>query len=320
MKIGNINIENNIFLAPMAGITDMPFRLICKQHGCGLVYSEMVSAKGLYYNSERTKQLLFCVSEERPFVIQIFGSQPDIMAKAVQQIDVLPVDIIDINMGCPAQKIVKNGEGAALMKQPDLAAKIIYSVVSSTAKPVTVKIRKGWDDDFINAVEIAKLAEQNGAQAVTIHGRTRNQFYTGRADWNVIKRIKEYISIPVIGNGDIFSPQDVRHMLEQTKCDAVMIGRGALGNPWIFDRSLHYIKTGQLLPEPSPQQKISKALQHLDAHIKYKGEKIGVIEMRKHISWYIKGIRNSNSIKNLINSVQDRDSMRRILIDFLDTI
>jgi len=280
MKIGNLELENNVFLAPMAGVTDLPFRILCKEMGCGLVYSEMVSAKGILYDNKNTTELLEIDPKERPVAVQLFGSDPEILGAMAKKIEQYPIDIIDVNMGCPAPKIVKNGEGSCLMKTPELVGKIVKSLVESQSKPVTIKFRKGFDDDHVNAVEIAKIAEANGASAVAVHGRTREQYYSGKADWDIIKQVKAAVNIPVIGNGDVFTPQDAKNLLEHTGCDAIMVGRGAQGNPWIFKRILHYLQTGVLLPEPTAEERVEKALRHAQMLIDYKGEYIGVREMR----------------------------------------
>lgn len=312
MKIGNVKTDNNIFLAPMAGVTDSVFRLLCKEQSCGLVYSEMVSANGIKYKNENTSKLIQINPKERPAAIQIFGSEPDVMADMVKEIDSY-ADIIDINMGCPAPKIVKNNEGSALMRNPELIGKIVKKVSLSTDKPVTIKIRKGFDDSLINAVEVAQIAEFNGAKAITVHGRTREQYYSGNADWDIIKKVKENVKIPVIGNGDITEPQTAKKMFEYTNCDAVMIGRAAQGNPWIFKRTLHYINTGELLEEPSLQEKVNTALKHLYMLTEYKGEYTGIREMRKHLGWYIKGIKNSAQMRVLINKAETKEEIKDIL-------
>ena len=308
MNIGNITLENNIFLAPMAGVTDLVFRIICKEHGCGLVYSEMVSAKGIFHNNKNTKEMLAISERERPAVIQLFGSDPDILAKMAVQIEQY-ADIIDINMGCPAPKIVKNGEGSALMKNPELIGKIVRSVSSAVSKPVTIKIRKGFDNTCINAPYIAEIAEKNGAAAIAVHGRTREQYYSGDADWDIIKEVKKRVSIPVIGNGDVDSPEKAKALLDYTSCDAVMIGRAAEGNPWIFSRTVHYINTGELLPEPTIEEKLALSIKHLDMLVKYKGEYIGVREMRRHLGKYVKGLPRCAEARFHINKAETKEEM-----------
>jgi tRNA-dihydrouridine synthase B len=318
VRIGNIETKSNVFLAPMAGITDKVFRIICRQYGCGLAYTEMVSAKGLFYESERTWELLDIEGEEHPIGAQIFGSDPKIMAKMVAKIGDTPIDIIDINMGCPAPKIVKNGEGSALIKDPQLAGQIVDAVVTASKKPVTVKIRKGWDDNNINAVEVARAIEEAGAAAITVHGRTRQQFYSGQADWDIIKKVKEAVDIPVIGNGDIADPESAKAMLEETNCDAIMIGRGSQGNPWIFSSIIYYLETGEFLTAPSPKERIDMAIYHVNMVVDYKGEHVGLPQMRKHIAWYLKGLKDANKVKTAINSASSIKEVEYILSKYLN--
>ncbi|WP_434631206.1 tRNA dihydrouridine synthase DusB [Thermoanaerobacterium thermosaccharolyticum] len=313
LYIGDVEIKNNVFLAPMAGVTDKPYRLICKDMGCGFAYTEMVSAKGLYYGSENT-EFLTDIDDEENVALQIFGSDPYIMGEIAKRLNTSNAKTIDINMGCPTQKIVKNGDGSALMMHPDVAENVIKAVVKNSIKPVTIKIRKGWDDDHINAVEIAKMAESCGVKAVAIHGRTREQFYSGRADWDIIKKVKDNLKIPVIGNGDIFTPEDAKRMIDETGCDAVMVGRGAEGNPWIFKRILHYLNTGEILPEPTVSEKIDMILKHLDMMIDYKGEHVGILEMRKHIAWYLKGIRGASKIKQMVFTMSNYKEVKDLLL------
>lgn len=315
MKIGDLQLDNNIFLAPMAGVTDMPFRVICREQGCGFVYTEMVSAKGMHYNDVKSHKLTELDDAEKPAGVQIFGSDPDILASIAERLNHSDAALIDINMGCPTPKITKNGEGSALMLKPALVGEIVKSVSAVSTKPVTVKIRKGWDDGHVNAVEIALLAERNGASAVAVHGRTREQFYSGKADWDIIKRVKEAVSVPVIGNGDIFRPEDAARMLEHTGCDAVMVGRGAQGNPWIFKRIRHYIMTGELLPEPSISEKINMIVRHMGMLVELKGEHTGICEMRKHIAWYIKGIRNSSAVKEKVFRTESQEAIIGLLME-----
>lgn len=320
MKIRDIELKNNIILAPMAGVSDKAFRLLCKSQGVGLLYSEMVSAKGIYYKSENSFDLMDVSDEEHPISLQIFGSDPKIMAYAACIAKEQGADIIDINMGCPTPKIVKNGNGCALMLNIDLAREIVKSVVLAVNVPVTVKIRKGWDDHNVNAIEVAKVLESEGISAIAIHGRTREQFYHGKADWDIIRKVKNELSIPVIGNGDILTPHDAKRMLEYTGCDAVMIGRGAQGNPWIFKRTAHYIDTGLLLDEPSYNERIDMIIKHIDMEINIKGKINGIKEMRKHIAWYIKGMPNSAHYKDKIFRTEDEEEVREILNEYSDIL
>ncbi|WP_069999856.1 tRNA dihydrouridine synthase DusB [Cellulosilyticum sp. I15G10I2] len=313
MKFGNVTTPNNVFLAPMAGVTDLPFRLICKEFGCGMVYTEMVSAKGLLYKNEKTNDLLYIDPKEHPIGAQLFGSDPDILAKTAKEVAKSDVDFIDINMGCPAPKITKNGEGSALMKTPELIGDIIYKVVRQLDKPLTVKIRKGFDENTVNAVEVAKIAAEAGASAITVHGRTREQFYSGVADWDIIKQIKANITIPVIGNGDVKTPEDAKRMLDYTKCDALMIGRAAQGNPWLFKRILHYLETGKLLEEPSFDERIEVILKHAKMLIDYKGNYTGIREMRSHLTSYIKGVHGAAHIRRALTTVESYADIEKIL-------
>lgn len=309
MFIGNVELKNNVFMAPMAGVTDKPYRTICMEMGCGLVYSEMVSAKGLFYNSANTEKLMDCESGCGPYAIQLFGSEPEIMAGMAKKIEDMPFDIIDVNMGCPAPKIVKNGDGSALMKNVSLAGEIISAMVQSQKKPVTVKFRKGFDEETINAVEFAKAMEKAGAAAVAVHGRTREQYYSGKADWDIIKEVKKAVNIPVIGNGDITSPQTAKAMFDYTDCDAIMIGRASEGNPWIFKRITHYINTGELLPESTNREKAETVIQHAKMLIDFKGEYIGVREMRRHLAFYTKGMPQASAMRAEINTVMNMNDI-----------
>lgn len=317
MKIGDMDFANNVFLAPMAGVTDKAFRILCREMGCGFVYTEMVSSKGLYYNSEKTRFMLDIDDREAPAGVQLFGSDPGIMGEMAAKVSKdKKVALVDINMGCPAPKIVKNCEGSALMKDLDLASRIIRSVAGNSSVPVTVKFRKGWDDDNINAVEFAVMAQESGAGAVSVHGRTRAQMYEGKADWDIIRKVKESVKIPVIGNGDIVSPEAARRMMDETGCDGILVARGAMGNPWIFKRINHYLQYGELLPEPTPCEKIDMAVRHIEMAVLFKGEAIGTREMRKHIAWYIKGLKNASPVKVLINSADKKDEMIEILLNY----
>ena len=318
MQIGKVKLKNNVFLAPMAGVTDMAFRILCKRQGCGLTYTEMVSAKGLHYKSDNTAVLLEIAEEEKPAAAQVFGSEPDIVAEAARQAEAGGAAIIDINMGCPTPKIVRNGDGSALMKSPVLVGEIVRSTVAAVEVPVTIKIRKGWDEKSVNAVEIASIAAMEGAAAITVHGRTREQFYSGTADWNIIKRVKDAVDIPVIGNGDVITPQDAGRMIEETGCDAVMIGRGAQGNPWIFKRTAEYLRTGELLPEPDFEQRVLAIMEHMDMVTELKGEGTGVKEMRKHAAWYLKGMPGSAKVKAEIFKLTICSQVKDILSQYLD--
>lgn len=315
MNIKGFESANNIFLAPMAGVTDKAFRIICKEHGAGLVYTEMVSSKGLFYGSRKTEIMLDIDDREAPAAVQIFGSDPQIMGEMAEIISENPkVALIDINMGCPAPKITKNCEGSALMKDLKLAESIIKNTVLKSKKPVTVKFRKGWDEASINGVEFAKMAEGAGAAAVAVHGRTRAQMYEGKADWSIISRIKKAVKIPVIGNGDVVSPETGKKLFDETGCDAIMIGRGALGNPWIFSRIINYLHTGEILPEPTGIERINESLIHLNMMNDFKGQR-GVIEMRKHLAWYLKGIKGAAQIRDKVNRLEDIESIKKLLLD-----
>lgn len=316
MKIGNLEFKNNIFLAPMAGVTDIAFRGLCVEMGCGLVYTEMVSAKGLYYNSENTEELLRVSEEEKPVAVQIFGSEPHIMAKACDYFNNNEdICIVDINMGCPVNKIVKNGEGSALMRNPKLAAEIVREVKKASTKPVTVKFRKGFNDREVNAVDFAREMEQAGVDAIAVHGRTREQMYEGKADWDIIKQVKQAVKVPVIGNGDVFSVEAAIKIAEHTKCDGIMIARGAQGNPWLFKQIDNALK-GKEVMYPTDAEVIHMSIRHFKLAVHYYGEARAVREMRKHISWYIKGMKNCTEVKNLINTEKSAEGVYKILNDY----
>lgn len=313
LRIGNVELDNPLILAPMAGVTDLPFRLLCKEQGCGLMYTEMVSAKAILYKNRNTGTLMEVTPGEEPVVLQLFGSDPEILSRIAAQAEEGPYAWIDINMGCPVPKVVNNGEGSALMKNPKLVEQILTAMVRRMKKPVTIKIRKGFDDSSVNAVEIARIAESCGAAAVAVHGRTREQFYSGKADWDIIRQVKDAVKIPVIGNGDIFTSEDAARMMRETGCDGVMIARGAKGNPWIFSRSLHYLETGELLPPPSVDEIRRQILRHLELQIQHKGEYLGVLEMRKHAAWYTAGLPHSSALRDEINRAEGREAFCRVI-------
>lgn len=304
LTIGDVTLENNVILAPMAGVTDLPFRLLCKEQGAGLLCMEMVSAKAVHYNNKNTEALLEIHPEEKPVSLQLFGSEPDIMAETAARIEERPFAILDVNMGCPVPKVVNNHEGSALMKDPQLAGQIIHALVQAIHKPVTVKIRKGFDDAHVNAVEIAKIAEANGVAAIAVHGRTREQYYSGKADWDIIRQVKEAVSIPVIGNGDIVDALSAKKMMDETGCDGIMVGRACQGNPWIFREITQYLDTGVIPPRPSMEEVRDTILEHAGLQLKYKGEYIGIREMRKHVAWYTKGYPNSARLRDMVNEME----------------
>lgn len=313
-KIGNVTLPNNLVLAPMAGVTDLPYRLLCREQGAGLLCMEMVSAKAILYKNRNTIPLLTIDSRENPVSLQLFGADPDIVSQIAHQIEDKPFDILDINMGCPVPKIVNNGEGSALMKNPKLAGQIIEKTVRAINKPVTVKIRKGFDEEHVNAVEMAHIAQESGAAAVAVHGRTRMQFYSGKADWDIIRQVKEAVSIPVIGNGDLLTAEDVVAMKQQTNCDAFMIGRGCQGNPWIFAQILHKLETGEDLPKPPMEEVKQMILRHARMMVDFKGEYIGIREIRKHAAWYTQGYPNSSRLRDAINNVETYAALEEMIL------
>ncbi|MBR5635977.1 MAG: tRNA dihydrouridine synthase DusB [Pseudobutyrivibrio sp.] len=317
LQIGNVTLENNLILAPMAGVTDLPFRLLCKEQGAALCCMEMVSAKGILYNNKNTESLLTVDERERPVSLQLFGSDPEIMGAMAAKIEHRNFDILDINMGCPVPKVVNNGDGSALMKNPVLAGKIIESMVKAIEKPVTVKIRKGFDEEHINAVEMAHIAQESGAAAVAVHGRTREQYYSGKADWSIIADVKNAVSIPVIGNGDILDAKDVIAMKEQTNCDGFMIGRGAQGNPWIFHQILHYFETGELIGKPPMEEMVKTMLRHAKLQIEFKGDYLGIREMRKHAAWYTSGYKGASKLRGRINDVESYEELEALFEEFM---
>lgn len=313
LKIGDVSLKNNLILAPMAGVTDLPFRLLCKEQGAGLLCMEMISAKAIYFNNKNTEELLTIDDREPPVSLQLFGSDPDIISEMAKKIENRPFSILDINMGCPVPKVAGNGEGSALMKNPKLVEEIVSKTAKAIKKPVTVKIRKGFDDEHINAVEIARIAESAGAAAVAVHGRTREQYYSGKADWDIIRQVKEAVKIPVIGNGDVTSPEDARQLMETTGCDGIMIGRGAQGNPWIFRQILHWMETGEEESKPDLEEVKAMILRHARMLVEYKGAYTGIREMRKHVAWYTAGYPNSAKLRARVNEIESLEALEHLI-------
>ena len=321
LQIGNVTLKNNLILGPMAGVTDLPFRLLCAEQGAGLLCMEMVSAKAILYNNKNTKAMLTIDEREHPVSLQLFGSDPQIMGDIAKRIEDegVPFDILDINMGCPVPKVVNNGEGSALMKNPLLAGQIIEAMAKATSRPVTVKIRKGFDEAHVNAPQLAHIAQESGAAAVAVHGRTREQYYSGKADWSVIRKVKETVTIPVIGNGDILTAADAIRMREETGCDGFMIARGAQGNPWIFKQILHEWETGESMEKPSPEEMAEMMLRHARMQIEFKGEYVGIREMRKHAAWYTAGYHGASHLRRSLSEVESYGQMEELMGRFLET-
>lgn len=313
LKIGNVIIENPCMLAPMAGVTDLPFRMLCKEQGAGLLAMEMVSAKAISFHNRNTEALMEIAPGENPIALQLFGSDADIISEMAREIEERPFDILDLNMGCPVPKVVNNGEGSALMKDPKRVEEIVSKTVKAIKKPVTVKIRKGFDDRHVNAVEIAKIIEASGAAAIAVHGRTREQYYSGEADWEIIRQVKEAVSIPVIGNGDVTSAVRAKQMMDMTGCDGIMIGRAARGNPWIFRETAEYLRTGVLLQRPGRSEVRDTILRHCELQLQYKGEYTGIREMRKHVAWYTAGYPHSAKLRGRINEIESMDALKKLL-------
>lgn len=314
LRIGDVELKNPVVLAPMAGVTDLPFRLLCQEQGAGLLSMEMVSAKAISFHNKNTENLMEIHPKEHPIALQLFGSEPDLISEVAKRIEDRPFDILDLNMGCPVPKVVNNGEGSALMKNPKLIGEIIEKTARAIKKPVTVKIRKGFNESLVNAVEVAKIAEQSGAAAIAVHGRTREQYYSGAADWDIIRQVKEAVRIPVIGNGDVVSPESAKAMIDQTGCDAVMIGRGAKGNPWIFGQVAHYLETGEKLEKPSVDEVKQMMMRHARMQMEYKGGFTGIREMRKHIAWYTAGYPHSAKLRNLVNQVESIEELEELIM------
>ena len=317
LTIGNATLDNPVVLAPMAGVTDLPFRILCKEQGAGLLTTEMVSAKGIYYNSKNTEKIMTVEDKERPVALQLFGSDPVIMSEMAKRIEERNFDILDINMGCPVPKVVNNGEGSALLKNIPLAYEILHAVVRAIQKPVTVKFRKGFLNGEEQALELAKAAEEAGVSAVTVHGRTREQYYSGKADWDIIRKVKELVHIPVIGNGDIFSAEDAKQMMEQTGCDGVMIARGAKGNPWIFRETVTYLETGEKPEPPSREELVQTILRHAAMQVELNGELAGMREMRKHVAWYTAGLPHSAALRGKVNEIEKIGDLEQLLFEHL---
>ena len=317
LKIGKVTLPNNLILAPMAGVTDLPFRLLCSRQGVGLCCMEMVSAKAILYKNKNTESLLEIHKDEGPVSLQLFGSDPKILSEMAKKIEERPFSVLDINMGCPVPKVVNNGEGSALMKNPKLVEEIVSSVVKAVQKPVTVKIRKGFDEEHVNAVEIAKIVEAAGAAAVAVHGRTREQYYAGEADWEIIAKVKQAVSIPVIGNGDVVDGPSAKALLTQTGCDGIMVGRAAQGNPWIFRGIEHYLRTGEVQERPTGKEVYDTILSHAEMELAHKGEYTAVREMRKHISWYTAGYPNSAALRRRINAMESFEELKEALSEAL---